>query len=59
MKINQRKTKILICRKQKIYVNTVLDGIFLETDQNFTYLGSKITSDNKTHRDTVCRLAQT
>lgn len=43
LKINQRKTKILICNKQQIYANIVLDEILLGTIQSFTYPGSKIT----------------
>jgi len=58
MKINQRKTKILICSKQQIYANITLDGIPLEAVQSFTYLGSKITSDGKSHTDIVCGIAQ-
>lgn len=58
MKINQRKTKILICSKQQIYANITLDGIMLETVQSFSYLGSKISSDGKSRTDIVCRIAQ-
>lgn len=62
IKINQRKTKILLCNKQQFYANIVLDGMLMETVQNFTYidkyLGNKITSDWKSHTDTICRTAQ-
>lgn len=40
MKINQRKTKILMCGKQQMYASTVLDGVSLEAVQNYTCLGS-------------------
>lgn len=57
-KINQRKTKSLICSKHQIYANIVLDEVLLETIQNFTYLGSKTRSNRRSHTDIVCRIAQ-
>jgi hypothetical protein len=50
MKINQRKTKILICIKQPIYANITLDGILLETVQSITYPGSKSQAMGKAIR---------
>lgn len=53
-KINQRKTKVLVCIEQQICANVALDGIMLE--KQFTillYLESKITIDGKSHTDTV------
>lgn len=47
---------VLICNKQQLYANIVLDGIFFDTDQIFTYLGSKITNYGKSHTDTVYRI---
>jgi len=58
MKINQRKTKVLICSKQQIYANIFLNGKMLETVQNFIYLGSKITSDGNSNTDIISRIAQ-
>lgn len=52
MKIDQRKTN----SRQQVYPNIILDGIRLETVQNFTYLYSKITNDGEIHTDTVCRI---
>jgi len=57
IKINQRTIKVMIYSRQQLYPNIALDGIILETVQSFTYLGSKITNDGKSHTDTICRIA--
>lgn len=56
MKINQRKTKVLLSSKWQIYANIALVGIMLETVQNLSHLGSKIISDRKKFSVTVCRI---
>lgn len=47
MKINQWKTNVLMCRRQQIYPNIVLNCIRLETVYSIIYFGSKISSDEK------------
>lgn len=59
IKINHRKTKVLVCNKQQIYANIVLDGLMLEKVQNVdTYLGSKIPSIYKSHTNTIKQIVQ-
>lgn len=59
MKINMTKTKILVCSRQYIKSNIRINNITLERVNNFTYLGSKVTSDRKSTTDINCKIAQT
>jgi len=47
MKINQRETKILICRKLQIYANIALYGILLETVKASHTRGAKSLATGK------------
>jgi len=58
IKINKNKTKILICSKQELISNIIIENENLETVQCFTYLRSKITHDGKSEMDIKCRIAQ-
>ncbi|KAF0733289.1 Retrovirus-related Pol polyprotein LINE-1 [Aphis craccivora] len=58
MKINKSKTKILICSKQELLSNITIENEKLETVQCFTYLGSKITHDERIEMDIKSRIAQ-
>uniref|UniRef100_A0A2S2QAL0 Reverse transcriptase domain-containing protein n=1 Tax=Sipha flava TaxID=143950 RepID=A0A2S2QAL0_9HEMI len=58
MKINNSKTKILICSKQKLLSNITIENEKLETVQCFICLGSKITHDGRSEMDIKSRIAQ-
>jgi len=58
MKINENKTKILICSKQELISNITVEGEKLETVQCFTYLGSKVRYDGKSEMDINSRISQ-
>ncbi|KAF0761648.1 Retrovirus-related Pol polyprotein LINE-1 [Aphis craccivora] len=58
MKINKSKTKISICSKQELLSNITIENEKLETVQCFTYLGSKITHDERSEMDIKSKIAQ-
>lgn len=58
MKINKPKTQILVCSKQQVNTNIIMDNIELETLKSFTYLRSKITYNRKSTMDINCRITQ-
>lgn len=58
MKINKGKTKILSISKNGTQANIMLEGTPIENVNEFTYLGSKITSDAKSKRDIQSRICQ-
>lgn len=58
IKIIKWKTKILICSKHYIDANIVLNNIKLEIGNNFTYLESNITNDERNSTDIISRIAQ-
>lgn len=58
MNIIKSQTEILVgCRQ--VNTNIIMGRTKLENVTNFTYLGSKITSDGKSKTDINCRIAQT
>ena len=52
MKINLRKTKVIrISRKEGSKITIKIDGVKLEQVKLFSYLGSTITEDCKSHSE--------
>ena len=50
MKINLKKTKVMrISRKEGSKITSKIDGVKLEQVKQFSYLGSTITEDCKSH----------
>lgn len=58
MKINKKKTKVLVCSREPIFTNITIEGEKIEQVNTFTYLGSRITSDGKNYTDITCRIGQ-
>lgn len=58
MKINKSKTKLLICSKQALTSVIIIKDEKLKTAQCFTYLGNKITYDEKSEISIKSRIAQ-
>jgi hypothetical protein len=47
----KKKTKVLVCRRDKTLANVCLEGERLELVESFTYLGSTITWDGRSRSD--------
>ena len=59
LKINKKKTKILVCSKrEEAKTNIKLGKHKLEEVKEFSYLGSRITSDGRSKKEIVSRIAQ-
>ena len=59
LKINKKKTKILVCsRKEEKRTNIKLGKEKLEEVKEFCYLGSRVTSDGRSKKEIVSRIAQ-
>ena len=60
MKINSKKTKVMKCHKTEARnsMNINLGADKLEECNEFCYLGSVITKDNRSKRDIMSRIAQ-
>jgi hypothetical protein len=58
MKVNKKKTKILVCGREKVVADVRLKGERLEQVESFTYLGSTMTWDGRSTTDIKRRIAQ-
>lgn len=59
MKINTKKTKILVCcRSKENYTPVTLRNEVIKEVSEFNYLGSKITNDGRSCKDITSRIAQ-
>ena len=59
LKINEKKTKILVCcRKEEKMTNIILGNQSLGEVKEFCYLGSRVTSDGRSKKEIVSRIAQ-
>ena len=59
LKINQKKTKILVCSKrEEAKTNIKLGKHKLEEVKEFSYLGSRISSDGRSKKEIVSRIAR-
>uniref|UniRef100_A0A2S2NHJ5 Uncharacterized protein n=1 Tax=Schizaphis graminum TaxID=13262 RepID=A0A2S2NHJ5_SCHGA len=59
MHINSGKTKILVCaRKLKIHANIYLENQLISQVSSFKYLGSLITSDERSSQEIKQRIGQ-
>uniref|UniRef100_A0A0A9ZCW4 Uncharacterized transposon-derived protein F52C9.6 n=1 Tax=Lygus hesperus TaxID=30085 RepID=A0A0A9ZCW4_LYGHE len=58
MKINKRKTKILVASRKGTQADCMLGGEKIENVDAFTFLGSKITSDGKSYTEIWSRINQ-
>jgi threonine dehydratase len=58
MKINKKKTKVIVCGREKTVANVHLKGERLEQVESFIYLGSTITWDGRSTSDIERRTAQ-
>ena len=59
LKINKKKTKILVCSKrEEARTNIKLGKQKLEEVKEFCYLGSRITNDGRSKKEIVSRIAQ-
>jgi hypothetical protein len=59
MNINETKTKILECGREKRNTIVATKGQKIEQEDSFTYLGSSITLDGRTTADIRRKMAQT
>ncbi|KAL1447695.1 hypothetical protein WDU94_012218 [Cyamophila willieti] len=57
MKINMKKTEILVCSKEKEEVNIHVNNELIKQIETFKYLGSNITEDAKSTCDIKQRIA--
>uniref|UniRef100_A0A8D8XSF1 Reverse transcriptase domain-containing protein n=1 Tax=Cacopsylla melanoneura TaxID=428564 RepID=A0A8D8XSF1_9HEMI len=58
MKINMKKTEILVCSKQPEIVNIMINNTTIKQTTSFKYLGSNITEDALSTNDIKQRIAQ-
>ena len=59
LKINKKKTKILVCsRKEEKRTNIKQGKQKLEEVKEFCYLGNRVTSDGRSKKEIVSRIAQ-
>jgi hypothetical protein len=58
MKINKKKTKVLVCGREKTVADVHMRGERLEQVESFTYLGSTFTWDGISMSDIKHRIAQ-
>ena len=59
LKINKKKAKTLVCSKrEEAKTNIKLGKHKLEEVKEFSYLGSRITSDGRNKKEIVSRIAQ-
>ena len=59
LKINKKKTKILVCSKRgEAKTNINLGKQKLEEVEEFSYLGSRITNDGRSKKEIVSSIAQ-
>ena len=58
MYINKEKSKILVASRCETTANVLLDRHRLGTVKEFTYLGSKITKDEREITDVKSRIIQ-
>ncbi|CAI6343800.1 unnamed protein product [Macrosiphum euphorbiae] len=59
MKLNKKKTKIMVCSKTNpVRLNINIGNEQIKQVQQFTYLGSNITEDGRSKTNIICRIAQ-
>jgi|UniRef100_A0A2S2QM29 hypothetical protein len=59
MKINTKKTKVLVCSRYNIRSRIKLkDGETIEQVEDFIYLGSTINSDGRSKKEIIKRICQ-
>uniref|UniRef100_A0A8D8VXD2 Uncharacterized protein n=1 Tax=Cacopsylla melanoneura TaxID=428564 RepID=A0A8D8VXD2_9HEMI len=58
MKINMKKTEVLICSKEAETVNIIVNNVPIKQVKSFKYLGSTITENAKSTMDIKQRIAQ-
>ena len=59
LKINTKKTKILVCsRREEVKTNIKIGKQKLVEVDEFCYLGSRITSDGRSKKEIISRIAQ-
>lgn len=57
--MKNKNITIYVANSRYMQTYIVLNGVILETFHDFNFLASKITSDGKSHLDTMNRKAQT
>jgi len=58
MNVNKVMVKILACSRQQVDTNIIMDSKKLENINSYPYLGSKVTSDEKSATDINCRITE-
>lgn len=60
MKLNKKKTKVMICTKQdnRNYRDIMVDGEAIQQVEQFPYLGSIITKDGRSKKEIIKRIQQ-
>lgn len=58
MKISKNKTKVMVVSRKELISKNKLDNVVIKQVKEFTYLGSRITTDGRSSREIQCRIQQ-